>query len=263
MLPCICNLSIFSFKGILLDFLSLNPCIKIPASEEIHFFDIEENFAAGLSYYKYRLPTALPNQIIIEKTSNYFDVSVVPERIYRMNNSIKLILILCDPVERLISEYVHQQHWGRLKSVTFKSFVFDQDGHVLKSSEAIVEGMYNWHMTNWHKFFSKDQILVLDGYTFLQDPVFILNKVEDFLRVPRFISYKNIAFSKKKNFFCKLIQGATSCASSHKGLKHPNVDINILEKLYHFYKPFNILFTNMMKKNFSWTNADVFKINHI
>lgn len=52
------------------------------------------------------MPYSLENQITVEKTPNYFVDWEVPERIYNFNSSIKLILIVRNPIDRAVSDYV-------------------------------------------------------------------------------------------------------------------------------------------------------------
>ena len=52
------------------------------------------------------MPYILPHQITIEKSPTYFDIPSVPERIFDMNSSVKLILVLREPVERAVSDFV-------------------------------------------------------------------------------------------------------------------------------------------------------------
>jgi hypothetical protein len=51
------------------------------------------------------MPVSSDKQITIEKTPKYFIDKDAPERVYKMNPNIKLIIVLRDPVIRAISEY--------------------------------------------------------------------------------------------------------------------------------------------------------------
>lgn len=88
----------------LLKFLSANPNIRA-ASKEVHFFDRMQNYKLGLDWYRAQMPPTLASQITIEKSPAYFVTKGVPERIESMNSSIKLILVVRDPVKRLISDF--------------------------------------------------------------------------------------------------------------------------------------------------------------
>lgn len=55
--------------------------------------------------YRDKMPHSYPGQITIEKSPSYFVTPEVPERIRAMNASIKLLLIVREPVTRAISDY--------------------------------------------------------------------------------------------------------------------------------------------------------------
>ena len=86
----------------LIEFLKLHPSFKA-AGPEIHFFD--NHYDKGLEWYKSQMPLVTPQQFAVEKTPGYFHTPQVPSRIKAMNPDIKMLLIIRDPVKRLISDY--------------------------------------------------------------------------------------------------------------------------------------------------------------
>lgn len=93
----------------LLHFLNLHPDI-VTVTQETHFFDDNASYAHGLDYYRSMMPNVsdvTPRQVVIEKTPRYFMKPYVPARIHEMNSSIKLLVVVREPVVRLVSEYVH------------------------------------------------------------------------------------------------------------------------------------------------------------
>ena len=88
----------------LLEMLNLHPAV-VKASQEVHFFDSDHNYGRGVAWYRRRMPFSLPGQITIEKSPAYFVTEKVPERIFRMNSSIKLLVIVREPTTRAISDY--------------------------------------------------------------------------------------------------------------------------------------------------------------
>lgn len=54
------------------------------------------------------MPLVSKGQLTIEKSPNYFISRATPQRIYKMNKDIKLILAVREPVERSISDYVQR-----------------------------------------------------------------------------------------------------------------------------------------------------------
>mgnify|MGYP000024606353 CR=1 FL=1 len=75
------------------------------ASHEVHFFDNNTHYNAGFGWYLDQMPKSFPDQITIEKTPKYFIDPNVPQRIQKMNPEMKLILIVRNPIDRVISDY--------------------------------------------------------------------------------------------------------------------------------------------------------------
>ena len=142
----------------LLEFLKLHPKVKA-CSTEVHFFDINENYRRGLDWYREQMPESLPGDITIEKTPAYFVTDEVPKRVYEMSQSIKLIIILRDPTERAVSDYVQV----RLKKLgvapSFEKFITRgrEEKDLRTSIGAIHIGVYIKHLRKWLNYFPLSQ----------------------------------------------------------------------------------------------------------
>ena len=62
-------------------------------------------FEAGVDWYIEQMPGVEEGQIALEKTPGYFHSPGVARRLHLTNNKTKLLLIVRDPVTRLISDY--------------------------------------------------------------------------------------------------------------------------------------------------------------
>ena len=89
----------------LLEMLHLHPQIAM-VPFEVHFFDKNERYRRGLDWYREQMPTSDENQLTVEKTPSYYVTPEVPERVYAMNPHVQLVLIVRDPVTRLLSDFV-------------------------------------------------------------------------------------------------------------------------------------------------------------
>ncbi|GFN81464.1 sulfotransferase [Plakobranchus ocellatus] len=87
----------------ILRFIGLHPDV-VTSRRETHFFDRE--YDQGLEWYRQQMPKSLPSQMTIEKTPNYLVDWDTPQRVYNFNASIKLILIVRNPISRTVSDYV-------------------------------------------------------------------------------------------------------------------------------------------------------------
>ena len=224
----------------LLKFLEVNPTIK-SANREVHFFDKATNYMKGLNWYKSIMPETSEHEITIEKSPSYFVTKGVPERIKAMNSSLKLILILRNPVERLISDFsqlvankIHTPSKEDLEtrmnsasynlsnnetslsdssSVTneilwkraekdFETYVLRPDGGVDEQRRAIRVGMYSVHLEKWMSIFPKDQIHFVNGDQMITEPHIELRKIEKFLGIAPVIQADHFVFNPLKGFYC-------------------------------------------------------------
>lgn len=218
-------------------FLGLNPAIK-SARNEIHFFDREQNYELGLDWYRKQMPKTGGSELTIEKSPAYFVTKNVPERIKAMNASTKLILILRDPVTRLISDFsqlvanrIHSSLgdfepdyfepdedgdsslkfapinnetavWQKAEKA-FEKHVLRQDGGIDDQKNIVKTGMYAIYIEKWFETFPPGQIHFVDGEKLIKTPHLELQKLESFLgfKQPR-IKKEHFVFSFKKGFYC-------------------------------------------------------------
>ena len=87
----------------LLDFLSMHPNIVRRGKPvyEINCFLSDEN----LKKCAPKMPCSYSDQITMTKSSIYFTTPSVAERLYKYNKTLKMILLVREPVERLLSDY--------------------------------------------------------------------------------------------------------------------------------------------------------------
>ena len=242
----------------LLDMIGLHSKVKV-ARNEVHFFDKEDNYAKGLEWYKSQLPAIEKDEISVEKTPNYFvTTSVVPGRILRMDKRVQLLLVVRDPVTRLISDYTqiltnHQERGLTLKP--FEEIALDSFGNVNKKYDAVEKSKYSVYMKKWLKFFPRNQILVVNGDRLIRKPWQELRKVETFLGLEHEITQEDFFFNATKGFHCINRNMKERCLTSSKGRQHPDVSQAVVSKLRQYYAPFNYEFYNLVGRDFGWPES--------
>ncbi|NP_001279429.1 heparan sulfate glucosamine 3-O-sulfotransferase 1 isoform X1 [Callorhinchus milii] len=237
----------------LLEMLNLHPDVTA-AESEIHFFDWEENYAKGLQWYGKQMPLSYPRQLTVEKTPAYFTSSEVPERIYNMNKTTRLLLILRDPTERVISDYT-QVFFNRMqKHKPFQSVeeMLIRNGRVNLDYKAVNRSLYYIHMQNWLKYFPLSQIHIVDGDQLIKEPFPEMEKVERFLMLSPRINASNFYFNKTKGFYCLRDGVRERCLHESKGRTHPQVDSTVLNKLHEFFSEPNRKFFETVGRTFDW-----------
>ncbi|XP_073538527.1 heparan sulfate glucosamine 3-O-sulfotransferase 3A1-like [Phyllobates terribilis] len=237
----------------LLEFLRVHPDIRAVGAEP-HFFD--RNYDKGLDWYRQLMPRTLDGQITMEKTPSYFVTKEAPSRISAMSKDAKLIVVVRDPVTRVISDYT-QTLSKRPDIPTFESLTFKNrtTGLIDISWSAIQIGIYAKHLENWLQYFPMSQILFVSGERLITDPAGELGRVQDFLGLKRIITDKHFYFNKTKGFPClKKAEGSSKphCLGKTKGRTHPNIDPEVVQRLREFYRPFNMKFYQMTGQDFGW-----------
>lgn len=238
----------------LLEFLNVHPRVQ-KAAVEVHFFDDDDRYALGLEWYRRRMPYSFPDQITVEKSPAYFVTPSVPERIRAMNSSIKLLLIVREPVTRTISDYT-QIHSNKLSKgkphEAFEALTLAASGNVNTHYRAVQISLYAHYLRFWFDAFSREQIHIVDGDQLVEDPFPELQKIEDFLGLEHRIARDNFYFNKTKGFFCLRNDTTEKCLGDTKGRKHPDVSPEVVRKLRRFFHPHNLRFYDMIGRNLGW-----------
>ena len=240
----------------LLEFLSIHPNIRAK-KKEMHFFDLDSNYQLGLDWYQQRMPYSSGDQVTIEKTPGYFTAEMVPQRVFHMNNTIKLIVVVRDPVARTVSDYA-QIYSNKLSKgenySTFDEVVMMKDNQTINSLyRGIIRSLYYDHLVRWLNCFNLKQIHFVNAENLVVNPYGEVRKVERFLDLEPRISPNNFFFNATRGFFCIRNDSKQKCLSSSKGRRHPNVSQHVLQALRDFFKPHNHKFYQLVGINFGWS----------
>lgn len=175
-------------------YLTEHPDLKCPRRKELRYFDL--NFKKSYNWYQSRFPISQDGKYTFEASPDYFFHPDVPARIKKYNSKIKLIAVLRDPISRAYSHYQmevrkeresHQNFEDAVKFEMANSHRFEKGDDDFKYHTYLSRGRYYAQLTNWMKYFDKDQILVLNSHEMFKDPKAQLNRVCDFLKLPHFM----------------------------------------------------------------------------
>ena len=241
----------------LIDMLKSHPQIK-SARGEIHFFDREETFSKGVDWYIKRMPFTTRDQITIEKSPSYFVTPEAPRRMHNLSSTVKLILIVRDPVERTISDYSQLFNPIRTqKNLSFDEYVL-RNNHVDSTVSAIGVSSYDVHMVQWLKYFPLHQIHIANGDALILDPVPEIIRVQEFLGVRSYFEKEMFYYNKTKGFYCWNVTHKghrfPNCLGSSKGRPHPQISHNTRELLKQYFTSHNERFFELVKQRFDWNH---------
>jgi [heparan sulfate]-glucosamine 3-sulfotransferase 5 len=173
----------------LLSMINLHPGI-VTTGPEVHFFDKDENYRKGISWYIEQMAKSREGQLTGEKSPKYFIAPGVPTRIKNysrtVQKNVKLLLVVRNPVDRVISDYAQgldkrEVDLSGTKKVReeFNRRAFDQrTGDVNSQWGAISVSQYSTHLSRWLEEFSFEQLHIIDGDKLVTDPANQMKKVD-------------------------------------------------------------------------------------
>lgn len=148
-------------------FLSKHPDIFIPQiPEELHFFDIDENYAKGLDWYRAFFSQWQGEPIVGQTSPLYIYQPEVPARIKNFNPDAKFIFILRNPIDRAYSHYWNSVRFG-YETLSFEEALAQETVRINKNSRFrrhysyVDRGRYTKQLLRYYELFPRENILVL------------------------------------------------------------------------------------------------------
>ena len=158
--------------------LQLHPEIGMSKLKEPHYFD--KFYHKPLSFYADQFSSG--KRINGESTPAYSWNHIfpeVPERIYKAIPDVKLIYVLRDPVDRIISHLHHDLYRGRFG-------LSEVDDVVLSDPKYVQTSKYFSQINCYLKYFDLEKIHFLETLTLKNDMNNALNEICTFLEVDNF-----------------------------------------------------------------------------
>ncbi|MEA5619323.1 sulfotransferase [Cronbergia sp. UHCC 0137] len=159
-------------------YLNCHPQISMSREKELNFFIEERNWHKGIEWYKSQFRG---NAKIYGETSPNYTIyphyQGISQRMYETIPNTKLIYIIRDPIERIISEYVHKYSDGREDRTITEALADIEDNFYVSRSQ------YYRQLKQYLLYFAKSNILVLTTEELFNFPQITLQKICRFLGV--------------------------------------------------------------------------------
>ena len=247
----------------LLKFLSAHP--QVVRNEKINEYDFfSDQYKNGINWYKDRMPFSLPGQVVLEKSPSYFPHPEAPERVFRMDPNIRLILIVRHPVYRSISSYaMNKEKVDKGKKSVHPKNQSNDEPQILGAFETrwrqYVQ-FYDNFFENWLNYFNLSQVHIVDGDKLVKDPIREMEKVEEFLNIDSYFNNDVFIFNATKGFYClrtgdkkdKSMEPEMDCMYEGKGREHPDVSEEVMKQMQKLYRPHNQRFYKLSGRHFDW-----------
>ena len=242
--------------------LKLHPSLSGPQAERRYF---SRYYSKGLSSYLTHLPDPPPGGFTIEKSPDYITDPETPKRIVETakmigidSSSLKFIVVLRNPIDRAMSEYLewniqHKLHHQPLLQ-PFSRMVLTTTGEVNSAVMFLNSSCYAQHILNWLQVFSQDQMCYVDGDRFISNPYEEVHILEQCLGLRQFFTRNNFVYQQQRGFYCFHVGGKNLCMGKSKGRRHPSIPQGVLAKLKVFFHPWNDQLLELTGRKF--TNWD-------
>ncbi|MEO7841490.1 MAG: sulfotransferase domain-containing protein [Anaerolineales bacterium] len=178
----------------LYNFITLHPDIEEAKSKEIHYFTLY--YHKGEEWYLEHFPSD-PNKLTGEASPTYFhlaDTTTIPSLIKRINNKIKIILIVRDPIERAVSHYNHFCKVNKIQEIMsltvneFFSIPYDEiltrsTNLGLRANQALSFSLYYRNYLRYNAMFDQNDMLVVSSQNLRDFPFETMKEVYHFTGV--------------------------------------------------------------------------------
>jgi tetratricopeptide (TPR) repeat protein len=237
----------------LLEAIGSHPDFVKPIVKEIQFFALF--LERGYDWYFSHFPQRDRPYFTGESSTSSFDYLHVPERIKNSDLDLKFLIILREPIARIISNFFHlKAHYNlkvktdldatiaeqldnlepyreRLIAMAAGTMAIDPTLRIFQDYNRffIMRSLYPIFIRNWYDFFPKEKIMILRMQDFTEKPKIHLKKIYKFLEVsvPETVSYRPHRANAGK-------------------IKATPLSPQIQERLANFLQPFN----RILKKDF-------------
>ena len=195
----------------LYNYIASHPDIVPSSIKETDFFKTSDDFNKGLNWYKSLFNK--DGKYAFEASPNYTKRHIfpgVPARMFSILPEIKLIYVLRDPIERVVSHYVHNYANGR-ESRSFSEALKDTNCNYIQTSK------YYFQIQAFLEYYSSKQLLLMESEQLHKDPVKVLSDVFKFLGIsPKYDAtilkkrFHESSAKKRRSFLEQKLSGKTN-----------------------------------------------------
>lgn len=161
-----------------------------PHRSEVHFFD--RNYDKGIDFYRKFYRKSKNEKAVGDMTPSYIQDPNIARLIARNFPHAKIIISLRNPVDRLFSDYLHQNRNTRTNIVL---------SDYLKNKNYLERSLYYKKVKEYFNLFKKNEIFIIIFEKINQGQIELLQKIFRFLEVDD--SFNPECINKKMNKYVK------------------------------------------------------------
>lgn len=255
----------------LTDFLAMHPQILIFRTKNKGYQFGKNVFLNNLTLKAIprRMPCTFSNQLGLVKADKFFTDANMPKLLKAMNQDLKVIVIVREPISRYISHLTFEhfmKHKSRqnpygsfnviVKRMRDIEHIIRKTNGELDKTKTFNMSLYDESFERYQKVFSSDQILIIEANEFKNNPVSVFYRVVAFLGLEHFPAENYFVYNEDKKFYCVRVCAADNkmaCYGEYRGKKSPvRLEPNTKELLREYFKPHNDHFFELIGRRFDW-----------
>jgi hypothetical protein len=158
-------------------YLNLHPDIAMSQPKELNFFIEKRNWDRGLEWYESHFTE--PRKVRGEASPNYTNYprfTGVAKKMYRLVPEAKLIFLVRDPIDRMVSAYLHNRRKGRVNSDLAETIAEPGSTYMRRSR-------YHKQVQRFARLYPRESLMVVDQLDMLDRRRETLSDIFRFLEV--------------------------------------------------------------------------------
>ncbi len=156
--------------------LASQPGIFLPELKEPNFFSNDEQYRKGMDWYEDLFSAAEKGALLGEASTHYTKLPTYPKTLERIKAHLpppKFIYMMRHPVDRLVSQYIHEWSQGVITT--------DINRAIDKHPELIAYSRYNYQLEPFVAEYGRSEVLPIFFEELKQNPQAVLERVCEFI----------------------------------------------------------------------------------
>lgn len=176
-------------------YLSLHPEIFMSGEKELQFFSRDDRWGQGLDWYRSRFQEA-GDRLAGESSPQYTWHPFAPDVAERMHSVLpdaKLIYVVRDPINRLLSQYIDYLYWF-WEDRPLEEALADVEE---RPNRYIETGCYHYQLEQYLRFYKPEDILVIGTEELSEQTAATMKETLGFLGVDA--RFRTAEWEKRRN----------------------------------------------------------------
>lgn len=198
--------------------------------KEIHFFNKSKTYNYGIEWYESQFSDSSKRVLRFEASPAYFHIPISVHRIFKHLPNAKFIVMLRNPVDRVISYY---SRWKRKEKQWNPQELKNPQYGIVKT------GIYVEALWRWFGYFPRDRFLIIRSESYFQYEKKMIARCFDWLGLESIDIGKPLFYDQKNR--------------QEEWLPYEReVPDDVKDYLREFYKPHNRKLYKLLGKNLGW-----------